>query len=490
VLWLGQAAAGPTANWPGYLHGTLHSSYNARERTIRPGNARMLVRQWRFRGDRATRRGQPPSGFLASPTVAGNAVYIGSDSGWFYKLRARTGTVLAKRFIGFQRAKTCAPRGFVATATVATDRSSGRLMVYIAAPNGVLYALRAANLSVKWRSVIALPSRRTSDFFQWSSPTVAQGTIYVGISSNCDHPLVPGGLASYNQATGRRIATFRTLPRGMLGGSVWSSAAVGSGGEVYVTTGNPPKGQFEPPFSDSIVQLASRTLRVLASFAVPAGQVMPDGDFGASPTLFGRYVGACNKNGIFYALFRSTMTLAWSQRIGAPAPRHGISNCSAAAVYDGRSLYLAGDAVTIGGKTYQGSIQRLDPVTGKVLWITGLRNGVIGSPSMDGGGVIAVGTYDFTATPNATYLVDAATGRILRTLIKGSDDFAQSVFAGGRLFTANGTGVYCWSLRRHRPHHRHRRLGVRPGGSPGRVRHSGITTSAERDMSSSVGELT
>lgn len=63
---------------------------------------------------------------------------------------------------------------------------------------------------------------------------------------------------------------------------------------------------------------------------------------------------------------------------------------------------------------------------------------------MDGGGVIAVGTYDSSKTPNAVYLLNARTGKIVRTLIKGSSDFAQSVFADGRLFTANGTGVYAW----------------------------------------------
>ena len=62
---------------------------------------------------------------------------------------------------------------------------------------------------------------------------------------------------------------------------------------------------------------------------------------------------------------------------------------------------------------------------------------------MDGGGVIAVGTYDSSTTPNAIYLVKAATGRIVRALLKGSYDFAQSVFAeaGCSLRTARR---YAW----------------------------------------------
>jgi len=42
------------------------------------------------------------------------------------------------------------------------------------------------------------------------------------------------------------------------------------------------------------------------------------------------------------------------------------------------------------------------------------------------------------------YLVSARTGRILRTLMTGSKDFAQATFAGGWLFTANANGVYAW----------------------------------------------
>jgi hypothetical protein len=79
-----------------------------------------------------------------------------------------------------------------------------------------------------------------------------------------------------------------------------------------------------------------------------------------------------------------------------------------------------------------------------VLWATGLPNGVLGGPTLDGAGLLAVGTYGSSATPNAVYLINAKTGQIVRTLIAGSNDFAQSVFAGGWLFTANGDGVSAW----------------------------------------------
>ena len=66
---------------------------------------------------------------------------------------------------------------------------------------------------------------------------------------------------------------------------------------------------------------------------------------------------------------------------------------------------------------------------------------------MNGGGVIAVGTFDYTTTPDAVYLVDASTGNILRTLTTGGHYFAQSVFANGMLFTASTAGkLTAWGL--------------------------------------------
>src|SRR5204863_5466394 len=87
-------------------------------------------------------------------------------------------------------------------------------------------------------AVIHVPSPSVSDYFDWSSPTVANGRIYVGVSSACDNPLIRGALKAYDQATGERVATHYTVPAGAVGGSIWTSAAVGSSGSVFVTTGN------------------------------------------------------------------------------------------------------------------------------------------------------------------------------------------------------------------------------------------------------------
>jgi len=43
---------------------------------------------------------------------------------------------------------------------------------------------------------------------------------------------------------------------------------------------------------------------------------------------------------------------------------------------------------------FPGSIRRLNPATGAVIWARGLGGGVLGSPTLDGSGVMAAGTYN------------------------------------------------------------------------------------------------
>ncbi len=73
--------------------------------------------------------------------------------------------------------------------------------------------------------MIAIPSKTVSDYYDWSSPTLADQRIYVGVTSNCDKPLVAGGLKEYNQATGSLVAFYQTYPGHDVAPSIWSSAA-------------------------------------------------------------------------------------------------------------------------------------------------------------------------------------------------------------------------------------------------------------------------
>jgi outer membrane protein assembly factor BamB len=437
VLATGTGAVTPT-DWIGYLHSTSHDSDNQADTSITAANASRLVQAWTWRGDAATMPGQPNGGVFSSPTVANGSIYIGANNGYFYMLNATTGAVQHKVFIGFRPKLTCSARGFISTATVAPDPVSGVSTVYISGPDGYMYAFNASDLSLRWKSVIDIPSPTVNDYFQWSSPTVANGKIYVGSASHCDKPLTRGAVVEYDQATGNELARFYTVPAGLLGGGVWSSVAVDPQGNVYATSGTQPKNLSNHYDSVSIIKLDGNTLQKLGSFIVPKAELGGDGDFGSSPTIFGNYVGACNKNGIFYALNRSTMSLAWKVRLGAKSNSNSPAQCSSAAIWDGTWLYYAGNQATISGTSYRGSVRKIDPATGAFTWQRGLPNSVIGSPSLNGAGLIAAGTFDSTNTPNAVYLVDASTGAIVRTFsAPGGKFFSQPVFADGWLYTGN-----------------------------------------------------
>ena len=135
----------------------------------------------------------------------------------------------------------------------------------------------------------------------WDSPLVYAGNIYVGISSQCDKPLVRGGLEEFSQATGAAENTYWSTPAGTVGASIWSSPAA-SGTSVFVTTGN---GASSSSDGFSIVKL-SASLSKLDIWTVPAAECDADSDFGGSPGIWSaniggvstKMVGACNKNGI------------------------------------------------------------------------------------------------------------------------------------------------------------------------------------------------
>jgi outer membrane protein assembly factor BamB len=429
-------------NWPGYLNGVAHSSYQPDATSITTATAPSLVRAWTWKPGPATMSGQPGASLYSSPTVYDGVIYIGSDTGDFYAISESTGTVIWQDFLGFVPHLTCpGARGISDTATVETDPSTGVLTVYVSGGNGYLYALNAATGATIWQSVIALPSTTKNDYYDWSSPTVVNGNIYIGVSSQCNDPNILGGLKEYNQTTGAEENFWQTKTAGPDGASIWDTASADAKGNVYVGTGG------GPGIAETIVRLQPKTLAEKSHWTVPKDQrVGYDSDFGGSNTQFTAtlngvstpMLGECNKNGIFYALKDGAIGAGpvWEDDLGVGSTHPPI--CAAAAIWNGTNLWLAGPPTTIDGTAYQGSIEEVDPATGVPIWQTGLAGPPIGSPSMDGSGVIAVQTY----TDAGDYLIDASTGAILAHLNTGVE-WGQPVFADNYLLIpTQGKGLW------------------------------------------------
>jgi PQQ-like domain len=396
----------------------------------------------------------------ASPTVVAGRVYIGAQSGGFYALNETTGAVMWSRQLDTRPKATCRPLGITSTAAVLPDPVTGTRTVYVSGAR-YLYALNAATGAVAWKTEIGPADLSAPDaYYNWSSPTVIGGHIYVGLASGCDTPLIRGGVVELDQHSGQVLHTWHTVPAGSIGGSVWSSVAASStGSDLWVSTGNEcdptintcPSGN-KIGHSLSIVHLSS-SLKLLQAWQAPgtAGHGH-DWDFGSSPTLFGSAgapgeVGACNKNGLYYALSARPLGTAplWTDTIAAPAGM--IGSCFASAVWNGPAgtLYIGGGATTIGSDGFGGSIRQVAPATGGYIWQTGLPCTVVGTPTLDSAGVLAVGTYRCTA-PNTpgVYLINSATGAMLTALPVGTSKvFSQPVFAQRSLFVATeAKGLY------------------------------------------------
>jgi polyvinyl alcohol dehydrogenase (cytochrome) len=449
------ASSGATsgADWPGFLRDAAHTSYNGATTSIAPGNIANLRPIWRWTVPPPPTTTTTNTALLATPVVSNGVVYIGSQDGYFFALSEAMRQVLWSDFLGIDTAKTCGgTNGIISTAAMANDPSTGKPTVYVNAPDGYLYALDAANGAIDWRGVVGIPSTTVNDYYAWGSPLVTGGKVYVGISSKCDNPLVRGGMVGFDQATGTQIGKWIDQPGSKLGGSIWSTPAVTSGGDrVIAGTGNGYAGSGQPLYDNSLVALDPNTLHLLDAWQVPAAQQITDGDFGASPTMFTvtingvstPMIGICNKNGNYYAFAQNDLAggPVWQTPISAPY-NGGSAQCAAAAIWDGSKLIEAGgNSTTINGTTYMGSVQALDPVTGTPLWQTGLPGMVLGSPTEDGAGVIAAVTLQSGTGTNGVYLLSAADGTILDFIpTPRSTLFGQAVFAQNDLLVGAGSG--------------------------------------------------
>ncbi|HWF80802.1 MAG TPA: PQQ-binding-like beta-propeller repeat protein [Streptosporangiaceae bacterium] len=451
-----------TPDWSAYLGGASHSSYNPAATSISSASMANLRPIWQWLPP-PTLPSSDAGGTTtddASPIAYKGVIYVGLEDGYMEAINEKTGQQVWPNpvFLGVELGNTCGSAGFgiISTATVATDPVTGKPVVYINAPDGHLYALDAATGDVLWKSVVGIPSTSIDNFYAWGSPTVANGKVYIGIASNCDVPLVKAGVLSFNQHTGNKIAYWDSLPPSVVGASVWGSVVVLPNGDVAATTGN-AQNDNNIPDSESINVLDGNTLKLLGTWEAPQKQAFGDSDFGASPTVFTAYpdgvattmVGACNKDGIYYALRANDMSAGplWTRKMGIPTSGELSNECDAAAIWNGKYLIEGGGSqATINGATYDGSVQALNPTTGKPIWQTGLDGWIVGSPSEDGAGVVAApvlfSPFDAGHGPTGVYLLSAATGKILKFISTDPQGlFAQPVWDGTDLLIGDDSAA-------------------------------------------------
>jgi polyvinyl alcohol dehydrogenase (cytochrome) len=430
-------ATAAAQGWRTYQHDNARSGFQSSDPAIDPRSVGNLAPKWIFRAN---------DSISAQAIAAKGMIYWGSWDGLEHATNPATGTDVWSTELGDETKTDCSPPhlGVASTATVKRMQISDRqtTVVFVGGGNGSYYALDGQTGEVIWSDSFGSPEQ---GYFMWSSPALHRGSLYVGVASIGDCPLVPGALVKLDATNGAIQATFATTPSGCPGAGIWSSPTIDDAtGNVYVTTGTDGGGfcgQAEP-YAQAVLQF-SKNLRLIGSWKPPPSQQIIDGDFGATPTLFSAtingsnraLVGAANKNGIYYAFDRSNIAAGpvWESEPIATSP-----DTIASSAWDGSQLYVAGHNATINGTSCESNLRAIDPSTGAFVW----------SDCLSGGGadaaVTAIPGVVFEGLGSVLYGVAAASGQVLFQFQDTSFQWFESpvMVANGGLYIGNADGNF------------------------------------------------
>lgn len=452
VVLLGATAASTDAaptDWPTYLYNNAHSGFNNTEVAINPTTVSHLHLQWTHSAG---------GGISAQPTVANGLVYWGSWDGYEHATNLNNGFVWAT-YLG-QTSTACGGTAFgpqVPAAAAATSGNlvgvassstvatiNGRPMLFVAGGNAFVYALNPLTGAVIWSRSLGAPPAH----FLWSSPAVYNNSVYIGVASEGDCPLVAGALVKLDATTGVVQQTFYTIPGGCIGAGIWGAPTIDeAAGTVYFATGNPGSCGIPEPYAQSLIELNASNLGFIHHWQVPAAEATGDGDFGSTPTLFTatingtptRLVGIANKNGIFYAFNRNNINAGpvWETRVAVAGacPQCGSGSISPA-VWDGQALYVAGGNTTIAGQSCAGGLRKLNPATGAPIWEHCMGSGPVLAASTGVPGLVVVGEGPYIIMVNST------TGQTVFRFLdsSGAPFFGAASIANGVMYQGNMDG--------------------------------------------------
>jgi len=437
TAFLHSAKAAATDEWPTYLGSIQHTNYQSTETILKASNVGKLALKW----------SHGVQTISSQPVISNGVVYWGSWNGLEYAY-STAGKLLWQRQLGTTKGP-CLTAGIADTPVIGAIGSTP--VLYVGAGGNTnadghdnLVALNATTGAVIWKTDIG--SSPSPNVLQWGSPTLYNGSLYIGITSLEDCPVIPGQVIKINATTGKIQATFNAVPSGCIGTGIWSTPSI-INGNLYLSTGNPGTCSTTEKYGFAILELDPATLAVKSYWHVPISTAL-DYDFGASVTPFSangvNYVGAINKNGTFYAFHENNLSIgpAWTRSLAlsADCPQCGVNrggNLSSAA-FDGTHLYVAGGQTTLNGVNCPGTVNQLNPTTGAFIWRKCLSYPVIGSlvefPGVLG---VAYGSTINLLSPSNGNLLYAYT---FRSVASGSHFWTGIAVAEGMLFAANANG--------------------------------------------------
>jgi len=429
--------------WSTYLYNNDRSGFDKSETIINPTSAKKLKQKWV----------QTAGGLISvQPVEANNMVYWGAWGDGLERATSLSGTQVWATSVGVSPPANCGTHtlGVASTATIATETINGtsESVLYVGGGDVNFYALNAKTGAKIWET----PLGTKPDYFIWSSPSVYNGSVYIGLSSRGDCPLVRGALVQMDAATGAIQHIFYTVPNNCTGASVWGSPTIDKvAGTLYFVTGNGGNCSGSEPYAVAIVELHASNLSLVGSWQVPSSQQGGDSDFGTTPTFFNavingkstKLVGAPNKNGIFYTFKRDALGSGpvWKDTIavGGSCPQCGDGSISPAA-WSGSTLYAAGGNTTIKGTSCAGSLRAINPATGAYIWQACFQDGPVIAAVSAVSGVAFVG--------EGSHLVAVATtsGSALFNFDTGAQIYAAASISNGVVyFGSTNNNMYAYA---------------------------------------------
>lgn len=419
-------------SWPSYGRSAYHNFHG--KTSLTEPSAATLARAWSFpTGDAVT----------ATPTIANGTVYAGSWDGYFYAIDLRTGALRWKYKLKPQPAVTPYPGevprdiesdgGLVTSSAWFQPGRAGHPSLVLFGGGYTLYALDADTGALYWSRDLTgrpeLPADPLHDYTRiFSSPTVADGRVIVGVSDDGerDHR---GYISATNLWTGTASWTFETdvdvagkvLNDGC--GGVWSSGTLVPRADLILFGTADCHFANTAPYSESVLALRPRTGQLVWQLRPRRADDHCDIDFGASVNTSARYLGGSlfagigGKDGAYYAFDPLTGRIRWSTKVVFGGSAGGFIATTA---YDGTRVYGSTALGDVDGGCDPGnpddttiqdpSVHALDASTGAVDWEQSKEQSF--GPTTVAGGM----TFNCPALSPVVQIRDARTGTLVNQL--------------------------------------------------------------------------
>jgi outer membrane protein assembly factor BamB len=328
AMWTTPAGARPPSahrgaaavDWATYGYDAQRSGYNPNETVIGVSNAASLHTVWSV--DLGAVMIAQPVEAAGVPVndVPTDVVYIGTEHGDFYALKAADGTVVWQKNLGSVQTN-ChdMPDGIFGIGGAGAIDGTANL-VYVAGGDGNVHALDlATGAEASGWPVTGVFDKNQEHVYGGANIDAATRQMYVAVASHCDFAPYRGKLVDIDVPSHSITHVF--YPAGTFnGGGIWGPGGASldlANHHVFVATGNALTNPEYYLYSEDVVELDS-ALNVLGHNY--PGLQGGDVDFGATPLLFKApgcptQVVAKNKSGVLVLYREGKLNNGYRQRL-------------------------------------------------------------------------------------------------------------------------------------------------------------------------------